>query len=227
MELDTVLGQLPRHDTADVLNESQAHAVLALDLIPHLQVADGIQVLHTQVLQLLLDLLHTQAVGQGGVDLHGLQGGDAALVIGLGVQCAHVVQTVAELDENDADVLGHGQKHLAESLDVSLLLVVDLQGHDLGQTLHQHGHVGAEALGDLLAVGLFSAILHRVVEQGGADGVGIQLQSRHDLGHGDGVGDVGITALAELPLVELGRIVKGGLDLLKIVPLARGTEYFK
>ena len=148
-------------------------------------------------------------------------------MVGLGVQGAHIVEAVAELDEDDADVLGHGQEHLTEGLDVSLLLVVDLQGHDLGQALHQHGHVGAEALGDLLAVGLFSAVLHGVVEQGGADGVGIQLQARHDLGHGDGVGDVGVAALAELPLVELFGVVKGGLDLLEVVLFARSAEDFK
>ena len=110
---------------------------------------------------------------------------------------------------------------------MSLLLIVDLESNDLGQTLHQHGYVSTEALGDLLAVGLFSAVLYRIVEQSGANGVSIQFQSRHDLSHGNGMGDVGVTALAELPLVKLSRIVKGGPDLVQVVLLARGAEYFQ
>ena len=227
MELNTVFGQLIRHGAADVLDEAETHTVLALDLVPHLHVTDGIQVLHTQIFQLLLDFLHTETVGQGCVDLHGLQGGNTALVIGLGIQGTHVVEAVAELDKDHADVLGHGQEHLPQCLDVSLLLVVDLKRHDLGQTLHQHGNVGPESLSDLLTVRFLAAVLHGIVQQSGADGVGIQLQAGHDLGYGDGVGDVGLTAVAELALVEVRGIIIGGLDLIQVVLFARRLQDFQ
>ena len=41
-------------------------------------------------------------------------------------------------------------------------------------------------------------VLDAVVEQGGDDGVGIQLQLRHNLRHCQGVGDIGGAILAQL-----------------------------
>ena len=66
------------------------------------------------VLELGLHVLHTDALRQGSVDVHGLQGDPPPL---LGVvdemQCAHVVQAIGQLDQQDPDVLGHGQHELA------------------------------------------------------------------------------------------------------------------
>ena len=43
--------------------------------------------------------------------------GDALLFVRAeGPERAHVVEPVAELDEDDADVLGHGEEHLAQVL---------------------------------------------------------------------------------------------------------------
>ena len=41
-------------------------------------------------------------------------------------------------------------------------------------------------------------VLDAVVEQGGDDGVGVQLQLRYDLRHCQGVGDIGGAVLAQL-----------------------------
>ena len=60
-------------------------------------------------------------------------------------------------------------------------------------------------------------ILNDVVEQGGLDGLAVQLQLlRHDLGHGQGMDDIRLAALALLALVALVGIVKGGADLGKV-----------
>ena len=82
------------------------HLVLDL-LVPHrVQVAQG------QVLQLPLQLLHAQAVGQRGVDLHGLQALLPLFLGGLVLHGAHVVEAVADFNENHPDVMGHGHEHL-------------------------------------------------------------------------------------------------------------------
>ena len=42
-------------------------------------------------------------------------------LLGQVLQRAHVVQAVGELDQDDADVVDHGQEHLAEVLGLALL----------------------------------------------------------------------------------------------------------
>ena len=66
-----------------------------------------------QVLELLFDLLHPEAMGQGGVDVDRLLGD--ALLLGRRHRRdrAHVVQSVGELDDEDTQVGGHRHQHLA------------------------------------------------------------------------------------------------------------------
>ena len=59
---------------------------------------------------------------QRRVDLHRLAGDALLLLDRQGVQRAHVVEPVGELDEDDPDVLGHRQQHLSDVL--GLLLFV-------------------------------------------------------------------------------------------------------
>ena len=55
------------------------------------------------------------------------------------------MQTICELDENDAHVLDHRQQHLTEVLGLFVLDAVELDATDLGDTLHQQSDVRAEA----------------------------------------------------------------------------------
>ena len=57
------------------------------------------------------------------------------------------------------------------------------------------------------------------MEQGGADGLGIQLQIRQDIGHLHRVGDIGLAGLARLALVLLHGVVIGLLHQLKVICL--------
>ena len=65
--------------------------------------------------------------------------------------------------------LAHGQEHLPQVLHLLLFHGGVLHPGQLGDPLHQIGHRGAEALGDLLIGGV--GILNAVVEQGGDDGL--------------------------------------------------------
>ena len=180
----------------------------------HIVVAHRVQVLQGQVLQLPLQLLHAQAVGDGGVDLHGLQGLLLLLGVGLVLEGAHIVQPVAQLDEDDPHVLGHGHEHLAQVLHLLVLPGGILHPGELGDALHQVGDLGGEQPGDVVVGGV--GVLNAVVEQGRDDGVLVQLQLVDDLRHGDGVDDIGLPAFAQLgPVVVVG-IFKGRADALRV-----------
>ena len=103
-------------------------------------VARGVEIQQREVLELPLDLLHAEAVRDGGVNLHRLEGLDALLFLALVGHRAHVVQAVGHLDEDDADILGHGQEHLAHVLHLLLFHARVLHARELRDALDNVGH---------------------------------------------------------------------------------------
>ena len=170
----------------------------------NLLIADGVQVFQGQVLQLPLDALHTQPVSDGGVDLQGLPGLFPLFLRRLILHRAHIVQPVAELDQDDPDVLAHGHEHLAQILHLLLFHGHVVDSRQLGDPLHQIGDGGGELPADVLVGAL--GVLNAVVEQSGTEGVRVQLQVGHDVGYRQRVGDVGGTILSGLSLMGFGGV---------------------
>ena len=83
-----------------------------LQLGDDLIVAHRIQVLQGEILQLPFHLLHTKAVSNGGIDLHGLKGLFLLLLRRLILHGPHIVEPVGDLDEDHPDVLAHGRSIL-------------------------------------------------------------------------------------------------------------------
>ena len=199
----------------DAAHEVLVLLVLGLQLGDDLLVADGVQVFEGQVLQFPLDALHTQPVGDGGVDLHGLQRLLLLLLRRLVLHGPHVVEPVGDFDEDHPDVLAHGNEHLPQVLHLLVFFGGVLDAGQLADALHQVGDGGGEEFGHLLVGG--GGVLDDVVEEGGLDGLAVQPQLlRHDLGHRQGVDDIGLAALALLVLVGLPREFIGGLDMLEV-----------
>ena len=141
-----------------------------------LGVAAGMQGGEGQVLELPLDVLDAEAVGQRGVDVEGLLGAALLLPLGHGRDGLHVVEPVGQLDQQDPGVLGHGDQHLAHGGGLLGLAGVEADPVQLGDPVDDGGHVGAE-LG--LDLGQPEAgVLDRVVEQGGRDGDVVEAQAR-------------------------------------------------
>ena len=117
-----------------------------------------------EILQLVLHLLHADALGQRRIDLHRLPR-DAPALLGIlhEMQRPHVVQTVGQLHQQHADVLRHGQHQLAEILRLLGLVRLQLDARQLGDAVDQARDLLAEQLLDLLERGV--GILDRVVQQ--------------------------------------------------------------
>ena len=203
-------------DVAPALLPLGDQAGLDLAVLLRLDVLEG------EVLQFRLELADAEAVGQRRVDLHRLQR-LLALLVGVGERGgAHVVQAVGQLDEDHADVVDHRQDHLAQvlgllrllalaALVVPLVLPVERGGAaQLGDPLDQLGDARAELPGELLLGG--AGVLDHVVQQGGGEGLGVELHLGEDARGGDGVEDVGLAALAPLLGVGLGGVGVGALD---------------
>ena len=106
------------------------------------------------------------------------------------------MQPVAQLDQDDPDVLAHRQQHLAQVLHLLFFHGDVLHARELGHALHQVGHRRAKAGGDLLVGDL--GILNAVVQQGGDERVGVQLEVGHDIRHRQRVGDIGRAVAPQL-----------------------------
>ena len=163
----------------------------ALQAVHDLLVSDGIQIPEAAVLHLLLDPHDAQPVGDGRVDLHGLQGVFAPAAFAHSLQGPHVVEPVGKLDHDHADVARHGQEHLPQVLHLLLFLGGVLDVVELCQPVHQHGGLGAHlALQILQRQG---RVLHGVVEQGRVDGFGVHGKVGHQLGHRQRMNDIRFT----------------------------------
>ena len=70
--------------------------------------------LETEVFQLGFNLVEPQSIGQWCVDVQRFSCNFVLLVGCLAFESAHVVQAVANLDEDDADVVAHCKQQLFE-----------------------------------------------------------------------------------------------------------------
>ena len=206
---------------------------MGIEVIHDLIVGIGHQVLEGDVLQLPLDLLHTQAVRQRRVNIHGLPAFFQLLFRGLVLHGAHIVKPVGDLDEHHPDVLGHGHEHLAQIFHLGLLGGGEVGSGQLGDALHQLRYGGTEDSLNVLvgSVGVFNT----VVKQRAQHRVAVQTHFRHDLGDGQGVNDVGGAVLALLGLMLGAGIVHGFVNqnpvgsgnVLVDGPLHGGIVFFK
>ena len=203
---------------------------LLVERLDDLLIADRVEVLQRQILQLPLHLLHAEPVGDGGVDLHRFKRLLLLLLRGLVLHRAHVVQAVGDLDEDDADVLAHGEEHLAQVFHLLLGLGGIVHARQLADALDEVGDGGGEQLGDLLMRG--RGVLDGVVQQRRGDGLRVQMQLLgHDLRHGERMGDKRRVVLAELALVGLVGEFKSRPDQVKVragvVPAHRFNQMVK
>ena len=71
-------------------------------------------IFEAEVFQFGLDLVEAQAVGQWGINVHGFTGNFVLLAGKHGAEGAHVVKSVGNLDEDDANVIAHCKQQLFE-----------------------------------------------------------------------------------------------------------------
>ena len=175
----------------DRLNELLALLLVVLKQIFDLLIGIRIKEVEGKVLKLLLHGGDAEAVRDRRIDIHRLKGGVVLLVQRTVLQCAHVVQTVRELDDHDADVLRHREQDLH---DIFRLLLLLAEGRHLGQlchAVHQHRDIVAEALFHI--VQRRGGVLDHIVQQRRAERVGIHAELQQNIRDSDRMHDIRLT----------------------------------
>ena len=174
----------------------------------------GVEILEGEIFQFPLGTLHAQPVRDGSVDLHGLQRLAALLFGRLVIHRAHVVHTVGDLDEDHADVLGHGQEHLAQVLHLLVFLAGVLYTGQLGDAFHNVGYRAAELTGDVFM--RETGVLDHIVQESGDDAVFVKPHVCRNVRRSDTVCDVWAAVFALLAGVGSFCHFIGGADPVKI-----------
>ena len=155
-----------------------------------------------EVFEFGFDGKESQPVSQGGVDVECLARNLVLLAGEHGAEGAHVVQAVGHLDENDPDILRHGEQQPPEVLGLGRGLVAEDTARNFGQSVDNRGYLLAEVVLDVLDGVL--GVLDYIVEQRGAYRGGAQPNLlAHDAGHGNGVEYVGLARTTAYALVGL------------------------
>ena len=214
---DVILGKFLGNKCLGLIDEITAPAEFLIDLLLHLLIAYVIKVEEAEILKLLLDSLDTETVSQGCVNIHRLKGDGTLAILLLCRKSTHIMKSVAELDKDNADILGHSEQHLTDVLNMSLLLIGNLYLNYFSKSVDEKSHLLAEHLGNDLKIGLIGTVLHRIVKEGCTDRVGVKTELGNDRGHRNGMADIRLAAETHLSLVELICIVIGLDYLVEIV----------
>ena len=130
------------------------------------------------------------------------------------------MEAVGDFDEDDADVVAHRQQQLLERLGLDGGLLAEDAARDFGEPVDDFGYLGAEDVAQVLGgvVGVFDD----VVEERGADAGAAQPDFlAGNLGHGDGVHDVGLAREAAHAAMSLAGKVEGLVDDFDVLAVVR------
>ena len=145
-----------------------------------LRVLARVEDLEREILELPLEGVDPEAVRERRVDLEGLLRLLHLLLLAEVLDRPHVVEAVGELDEDDPDVLGHRDDHLAVVLGLCLLAARELDPRQLRDALDELRDLGAELGPELVELGV--GVLQDVVQERGRDRLLVEMELGADAG---------------------------------------------
>ena len=198
---DAFTPQFGFHGAAHALEVLFVGGALAVDGARDFGVGFRIEIAEREIFQFAADLAHAEAVRDGRVDLQSLARDALPALRAQAAQRPHVVQTVGQLHDDDADVVDHREQHLAVTLRLAVFGRKEVDLAQLGDAVDAARHFVAEILlnvrrGD-------AGVFDDVVQQSGLDADDIHPHSGQDLRHGKRMAHVGLARSAHLPCVIL------------------------
>ena len=141
-----MLLHLGADQRADFRQKFLAHLTAALDGLLHFLEGIRLEMTERQVLELAANFPHSQAVGDGGINLERLSRNAFALFGRQVFKGPHVVEPVGQLHQHHPDVIDHGQDHFAKVFGLLVLGRDKLEAADLRHAFDDARHVDAEFL---------------------------------------------------------------------------------
>ena len=135
------------------------------------------------------------------------------------------MQSIGELDEDDADVLDHRQHHLAKTLGLRFGSGAELDLVEFADAVDEQRDLGTEFLLDFGNRRL--GVLDRVMQDRRHDRFRIEMHVGQRLRNGNRVRDVGLAGLAGLSFVRVGAVFVGANDVLDLFLGEVGLERIK
>ena len=198
----TRLAQRPIEFLGNILDELALVALGPAYCLVEYAIPERVRMPEAEILQLRLERVHAEAVGDRRVDFQGFAGDTALLLRRHRVQGLHVMQAVGELEQDHPDVLHHREHHLAEALDLHFAAAVEVQLLEFADAIDQRGDLGAELLGDFI-LGC-RRVFDDIVQKCGSDARVVQMEVGKDAGHSERMRDVGIAGLSLLSFMAAG-----------------------
>ena len=220
--LDAGLLHLPRDFLCDLCHILLPLALPLADLLHQIVVDIRLEIFERQIIQFHLDAADSEPLGDRRVNIKRLLRNPLLLLHRLMRERPHIVQPVRQLDQNDADVLRHGEKHFPqiERLIFQLLgglfllpaaLIIILGEFKLGELCHaidKKRHIRAKIRLDLFPGE--QSILHHIVQKTSRNRLLVHFQIGQNDCDIERMNDIGFAGLAQLPLV---RLVRGVISL--------------
>jgi len=203
-------GELLREHALHLLDIALALLMAAMQGIFELGRGGGMQPAEGAVFELALHPMNAEAIRQRHINIAGLLGDAAGLFLIQVMQRAHIVQSVGQLDQQNADILGHGHQHFAEVLRLPRTRRAEFHLRDFREPLDQKSHLCAKQRLQFLRRG--QRVFHGVVQQARRNGHLVEPHFGQHAGHLERVHQVGLSREPLLSLVHLGGIHIGPLQ---------------
>ena len=182
------------------------------------------QVLEAQILEFVIHRVEAQTIGDRRIDFQRFT--RHAFLLGLrnGVERAHVVQAIGELDEDHAYIAGHREQHFAEVFGLRLFECRELQLIEFGNTVDELGDGLAVFFGDI-GFGR-GCVFDHIVQEGGDQRLRVEMPFRQNGRDRERVRHVGLAGIARLALVRNARHRVRRHDIVDVGGFKISGEYF-
>ena len=144
-----------------------------------------------QILQLPFNGIDTETMCERRINFQCFPGNRLLLMHRHILHRAHIMQTVGQLNQYDADIACHRQKHFAVVFNLAVFLGNIFDFAQLGNTVYQICYYGAELLFDIFQ--LVIRILYHIMQEGSSQCFIIHLQSYKDADNANRMDDVRFT----------------------------------
>lgn len=124
----------------DLVDDFLAVAPGAFDRLVDPRGTHRVHGLEAEVFEFYADGVHAQPIGDGRIDFQGFLGDASAFFAGQHFQRAHVVQAVGQLDQDHANVAGHGHGHFLEVFSLGFGLGLEVHLGQFADPIDQFGH---------------------------------------------------------------------------------------